>query len=464
MGRFADGLRRLGFCGLRERVFEGPLSALWGAAYPWAGIFRIFGITGIGFEVDSAELEGFSAEVDEEAGRAVGGSEVAADLSSVGLMEVVGGLELDYEGVANQQVDSVLPHSDSVVEDRDLGLTLERNPLASQLHGQGVLVDGLQESSAQRPVHRHRSPDHRSTQPLPLKVTHSIPHVAGQERIPRIPRISEIPVPVPDNPPHPATPTPTPPESVSLTPGIPLRMPHTASPGLQAQAGFTLLEVMMALLLLATAIMILVQSQATAVHLQDEATRINTATMLARSVFTELEFRMFDEGFGELEVKESGDFSDAIYNDQFDDYRWEYEVEKVEVELPGLGNLMSLLGAGQDEAADAVGLGGVQGQQPGGDLAALSALGILQPDMLTEQLSNYLREARVRICWTPGRGNRNQEVEEECLEVISHLSNPTGRVLSAEEQEQLNQLEDTMGTEAAEQAIDAANAGGGGRR
>jgi len=241
-------------------------------------------------------------------------------------------------------------------------------------------------------------------------------------------------------------------------------MPHTASPGLQAQAGFTLLEVMMALLLLATAIMILVQSQATAVHLQDEATRINTATMLARSVFTELEFRMFDEGFGELEVKESGDFSDAIYNDQFDDYRWEYEVEKVEVELPGLGNLMSLLGAGQDEAADAVGLGGVQGQQPGGDLAALSALGILQPDMLTEQLSNYLREARVRICWTPGRGNRNQEVEEECLEVISHLSNPTGRVLSAEEQEQLNQLEDTMGTEAAEQAIDAANAGGGGRR
>lgn len=211
---------------------------------------------------------------------------------------------------------------------------------------------------------------------------------------------------------------------------------------------------MMALLLLATAIMILVQSQATAVHLQDEATRINTATMLARSVFTELEFRMFDEGFGELEVKESGDFSDNIYNGQFDDYRWEYEVEKVEVELPGLGNLMSLLGAGQDEAADAVGLGGVQGQQPGGDLAALGALGILQPDMMTEQLSNYLREARVRICWTPGRGNAgNSGIEDECLEVVSHLSNPTGRILTAEEQEQLNQIEDTMGTEAAEEAL-----------
>ena len=40
------------------------------------------------------------------------------------------------------------------------------------------------------------------------------------------------------------------------------------------RAGFTLLEVMMALLLLATAIMILVQSQTTAVHLQEQATRI----------------------------------------------------------------------------------------------------------------------------------------------------------------------------------------------
>jgi prepilin-type N-terminal cleavage/methylation domain-containing protein len=208
----------------------------------------------------------------------------------------------------------------------------------------------------------------------------------------------------------------------------------------RTQVGFTLLEVMMALLLLATAVMILVQSQMTAVHLQEEATRINAATMLARKVFTDLEIRMLREGFGELEVKEHGDFNDPEYDGQFDDYRWEYEVEKVEVELPGLGNLMNLLGAGTEEVGDAVGMN-TTGQQPGGDLAALGALGF-DMSFLTEQMGNFLREARVRICWTPGAGGPRPDVEEECLEVVTHLANPTGRIMTAAEQEALDQLED----------------------
>jgi len=226
------------------------------------------------------------------------------------------------------------------------------------------------------------------------------------------------------------------------------------------QAGFTLLEVMMALLLLTTAIMILVQSQMTAVHLQEEATRINTATMLARKVFTDLELRMLKEGFGELEIKEDGDFNDAEFDDQFDEYRWEYEVEKVEVELPGLGNLMSMLGQGEEEVGQAVGISGA-GQQPGGDLAALGALGF-DMSFLTEQMSQYLREARVRICWTPGQGGARRDVEEECIEVVTHLANPTGRVLTAEQQEAINDLEDSG--QDVDELIDNLNNSGGQRR
>lgn len=207
-------------------------------------------------------------------------------------------------------------------------------------------------------------------------------------------------------------------------------------------AGFTLLEVMMALLLLATAVMILVQSQTTAVHLQEQATRINTATMLARQIFTELDLRIAKEGFGELEVKEQGDFSDQIYDGTFDDYRWEYEVEKVEVELPGLGNLMGMLGEGTDELGDAVGVN-TGGQAPQSDLAALGALGF-DFSFLTEQMGKYLREARVRICWPEGT-NRQYEPEEECLEVVTHMANPTGRVLSADEQMALEAYEDAGG-------------------
>ncbi len=205
------------------------------------------------------------------------------------------------------------------------------------------------------------------------------------------------------------------------------------------RAGFTLLEVMMALLLLATAVMILVQSQTTAVHLQEEATRINTATMLARQIFTQLDLRIVKEGFGELEVKEKGDFSDQLYDGLFDDYRWEYEVEKVDVKLPGLGNLMGMLGEGTDELGEAAGAG-TGGQAPQNDLAALGALGF-DMSFLTEQMGKYLREARVRICWQEGT-NRRYEPEEECLEVVTHMANPTGRVLSAEEQQAINDLED----------------------
>ena len=31
---------------------------------------------------------------------------------------------------------------------------------------------------------------------------------------------------------------------------------------------------------------------------------------------------------------------------------------------------------------------------------------------------------------------------EECLEVVTHLANPTGRILSAEEQEAIDAMED----------------------
>ena len=99
------------------------------------------------------------------------------------------------------------------------------------------------------------------------------------------------------------------------------------------------------------------------------------------------------------------------------------------------------------------------GQQPGGELAALSQLGLFNPGLLTEQMANYLREARVRICWTPGANVVGRDVEDECLEVVSHLANPTGRVLSAEEQEALNAIEDAGGD--VEGVIDGLNASGG---
>ena len=42
---------------------------------------------------------------------------------------------------------------------------------------------------------------------------------------------------------------------------------------------------------------------------------------------------MEKEGFGTREVRERGNFNDDIYGGLYDDYRWEYEVEMVEMEV-----------------------------------------------------------------------------------------------------------------------------------
>jgi prepilin-type N-terminal cleavage/methylation domain-containing protein len=196
---------------------------------------------------------------------------------------------------------------------------------------------------------------------------------------------------------------------------------------MSSQRGFTLLECMIALLLLATSAMILVQAQTAAVNMQEDASRLGVATMLARQLMTDLELFMEKEGFGELEVKETGDFSDEAFDDQFDDYRWEYEVEKVDLEIPNLGNLMNMMGGGgEDEEGGGAGLGGGAGGG-GNQMEALSSLGV-DFSFMSELLANYLREARVRVCWKIRIAEPFDRDNEDCLEFITHLTNPTGQI------------------------------------
>ena len=138
-------------------------------------------------------------------------------------------------------------------------------------------------------------------------------------------------------------------------------------------AGFTLLECMIALLLLATSAVILVQAQTAAVNMQEDASRLGVATMLGRQLMTDLELFMEQEGFGEMEVRETGDFSADEFGGEFDDYRWEYEVEKVDLDIPNLSNLMNLMGGGDDDDESGSGAGG--GLGGGGGLGAGGGMG-----------------------------------------------------------------------------------------
>ncbi len=199
------------------------------------------------------------------------------------------------------------------------------------------------------------------------------------------------------------------------------------------QAGMTLLECMIALVLVSTTLVIVVESQYMSVDAMSRGEKRDVATTLARGLMTELEFIMEKEGFGEQDKREQGNFTDQAYGGFYDDYRWEYEVEVVEVELPNLGDLLGLATGAAGDAAEAAGMN-TGGQDASSDLGMLAGLGI-DLSFLTDQLGNVLREARVRVCYEEGRA-RNGEIVEDCVELISHLVNPTGNITSPEEGEE----------------------------
>jgi len=195
----------------------------------------------------------------------------------------------------------------------------------------------------------------------------------------------------------------------------------------------------MALGLVSSSLVILVEAQSWAVRAQERSTRITTATMLADTIMKEAMMRMLEEGFGELEVRERGDFRDQRFRDSFEDYRWEWEAERVELKLPDLSQVMGLMGEGANALGDEAGVD-TGGAAPANELAALDSLGI-DMSMFGDMLGNYLREIRVRICYPDGQNADGMNVED-CMELTSHLVNPTGRVMTEEEQLLLEAQED----------------------
>ena len=90
----------------------------------------------------------------------------------------------------------------------------------------------------------------------------------------------------------------------------------------QRTSGFTLLEVMIALAILALVGVAFLRAQASSVHLVDESGQISIATLLAREKMAELESMGFPEP-----GKTSGMFEDQT----FPQYRWEQVISSTDI-------------------------------------------------------------------------------------------------------------------------------------
>lgn len=200
------------------------------------------------------------------------------------------------------------------------------------------------------------------------------------------------------------------------------------------RAGFTLLEVVIALSILGVALYVLVATQATAVVQTLDSRKILTGTYLAQQQMTEALLRLEKEGFTTADVEEEGNFetfgedlgldNSVDFGDEFEGYRWAYAIRKVNIELgdiSGAEDQLASAGIGpSQEQEDAAGsTGGDQGRD-------LGDLGV-SPDMIGEMLDPYIREVRVVVWWGDQEPDPDKECED-CVELITHVVNPSGTV------------------------------------
>lgn len=91
--------------------------------------------------------------------------------------------------------------------------------------------------------------------------------------------------------------------------------------------GFSLIEVLLALAILATSFTVLMATMSHGGQQSVYSTKLTQASLLARSKMVDLEYMILEEGFSDADRTYSGTFRDEGYPD----IRWEARVEPVEI-------------------------------------------------------------------------------------------------------------------------------------
>jgi general secretion pathway protein I len=193
--------------------------------------------------------------------------------------------------------------------------------------------------------------------------------------------------------------------------GVPSVAPRSARRGVE---GFTLLEVMIALSILAAALLSVSEIVGGSLRNHVRARQLEVATLLARGKMAELETEYERKGFRDFDEGEEGTFEEEGHPE----VRWSTEVVKPEVDLSaerilqmltgGEGGLEELLGAAQPQGGE----GGPQLVTPG---AAGLAQGLqAQITRLGEQIKKGVREVRLTVSWKDGK-------RDESFTVVTHM-------------------------------------------
>jgi general secretion pathway protein I len=196
------------------------------------------------------------------------------------------------------------------------------------------------------------------------------------------------------------------------------------------RSGFTLLEVMISLAILALALATIAGINANSFESSNYARHITVATLLARSKMLDVEELLRKDGFGDDNKEYDGDFSEEGYSTM----KWNATCRKVEVDVGQLiGGLFggevdaenlpdavqSFLGASKGESgADPSELGAMEGN----DLSQLLGGGMMEAmfKQVGDTLANSIREITLEITW-------GKKGEEDSLKFVQYVTT-TGRL------------------------------------
>ena len=149
---------------------------------------------------------------------------------------------------------------------------------------------------------------------------------------------------------------------------------------LKVRQGFTLLEVMVSVTILAISLTVLMHLTGNTLIASGRAERMTIATMLARQKMTEIEIQLAkDMKRGEFPEERS---EDGEFDEPFDDFRWKMEIRKVELPAPVTGEKGSI----QDMVSR----------------------------QLTKEIARSVRELALTVSW-------GELGEEQSVEVTTHI-------------------------------------------
>lgn len=193
-----------------------------------------------------------------------------------------------------------------------------------------------------------------------------------------------------------------------------------------AQTGFTIIEIMVAMLLLSSGLVAIFAAQFASIASTKYARNITQATQLGKCKMSELELLFIEEGFQEGDIEETGECCEFMEGESFTEFQCEWLVETVtfpEMDASSIDAEEENSGVGQTSATGSLGtaLGGTSGGAMGGmaDMGSmeLDMISAVMP-MITGLLEQAIRRVTVRVRWTEG----NLQKDFELIQYVTHPS------------------------------------------